>query len=45
MGKLDAIHARLLRTDGVDEQIKLARSMRGHVAVMLKQLHDIRRKL
>ena len=42
-GKLDALFERLMDEPDVDKAIKMARSMRGHVAVTLKALHSIKR--
>jgi hypothetical protein len=42
-GKLDGRFDRILSEDNLDKAIAEARSMRGHVAAMLKALHHIRR--
>lgn len=42
-GKLDALYERILDEPNIDKAIKLARAMRGHVAVTLKALHSIKR--
>lgn len=43
-GKIDHIYSQIMDETDLTKAIELARSMRGHVAVTLKNLHAIRRK-
>lgn len=43
MGKIDTKFQRILDEPNPDKAIALARSMRGHVAVILQRLHEIKR--
>lgn len=43
-GKLDTLFDMIINEPDMDKAIKLARSMRGHMAVVLKILHKVRRE-
>ena len=45
IGKMDTKFQGVLEATDLDEAIKLARSMRGDVAVILKRLHKLKRKI
>lgn len=43
-GKMEAIVDQICEEDDIEKAISRGRSMRGHVAVILKALHAIKRK-